>query len=158
MASVASDVKLSAQFSRSVMYYSLQPHGLQHTRLTCPSPTPGACSNLSSLSQWCHPTILSSVFPFSCLQSFSKSESFPMSQFFTSGGQSIGVSASTSVLPTDIQDWFALELSGWISLQFKGLSRVLSSTTIQKHQFFNIQLYGPTFTYIHNYWQNHHFD
>ena len=124
------------------------PHGLQHTRLPCPSPTPGACSNLSSLSQWCHPTILSSVFPFSWLQSFSKSESSNESLLHT-GGQSIGVSASASVLPMNIQDWFPLKLTGWISMKSKVLSRVFSSTTIQKHQFFYTQLYCPTLTYIH---------
>ena len=116
---------------------SLWPHGLQHTSPPCPSPTPGAYSNSCPLSQWCHPTISSSVVPFSShLQSFPTSGSFEMSQFFASGGQSIGVSASTSVLPMNIQDWFPLGWTGWISLQPKGLSRVFSNTTVQKHQFF----------------------
>ena len=127
--------------SHSVMSNSLWPHGLQHTRLPCPSPTLGACSNSCPLSRWCHPTISSSVIPFSsCLQSFPASESFPVSQFFASGGQSIGVSASASVLPMNIQDWFPLGWTGWISLQSKGLSRVFSNTTVQKHQFFGAQL------------------
>ena len=112
----------SVQFSHSVVSDSLWPHGLQHTRLPCPSPTPGAYSNSCSLSQWYHPTISSSVISFSsCLQSFPASGSFPLSQFFTSGGQSIGVSASASVLPMNIQDWFPLGLTGWISLQFRQL-------------------------------------
>ena len=131
----------SVQFSWSVMSDSLRPHGLQHTRLPCPSPTPGACSNSCPSRWWWHPTILSSVDPLSsCLQSFPESGSFPMSQFFASGGQIIGVSASASVLPMNIQDWFPLGLTGWISLQSKGLSRVFSNTTVQKHQFFSAQL------------------
>ena len=110
---------------------SLWPHGLQRARLPCPSPTPGACPNSCPLSQWCHPTISSSIIAFSpCLQSFPASGSFPMSQFFTLSGQSIGVSAATSVLPMNILDRFPLGWTGWISLQFKGLARVLSSTTI----------------------------
>ena len=129
------------QFSCSVMSDSLQPHGLQHARLPCPSPTPRACSNSCPSSRWCHLTTLSSVVPFSsCLQSFPASGSFPRSQFFTSGGQSIAVSVSASVLPMNIQDWFPLGLTGWISLQSKGLSRVFSNTTVQKHQFFGTQL------------------
>ena len=129
------------QFSCSVMSDSLRPHGMQHTRLPCPSPTPAACSNSCPLSQWCHPTISSSVIPFSsCLKSFPASGSFPMSQFFASGGQSTGASVSASVLPMSIQDWFPLGLTGWISLQSKGLSRVFSNTTVQKHQFFSAQL------------------
>ena len=117
---------------------SLQPHELQHARPPYPSPTLRACSNSCPLSWRCHLTISSSAVPFpSCLQSFPASESFPVSQFFTSGGQSIGVSASASVLPMDIQDWFPLGWTCWISLQSKGLSRVLSNTTVQKHQFFN---------------------
>ena len=121
------------------MSNSLQPHGLQHARPPCSSPAPGVYSNLYPLSQWCHQTISTSVFPFSsCLQSFPASGSFPMSQFFTSGGQSIGVSASTSVLPMNIQDWCPLGWTGWISLQAKGLSRIFSSTTVQKHQFFGV--------------------
>ena len=122
---------LSVQFSRSVVSNFFWPHGLQHTRPPCPSPTPRAYLNSCSLSRWCHPTISSSVIPFSsCLQSFPESGSFPMSQFFTSGGQSIGVSASTSVLPMNIQDWSSLGWTGWISLQSKGLSRIFSNTTV----------------------------
>ena len=129
------------QFSRSVMSTSLQPHGLQHARLPCPSSTPQAYSDSRPFSQWCHPTISSSVIPFSsCLQSFPVSGAFPVSQLFASGGQSIGVSASASVLPMNIQDWFPLGWTGLISLQSKGLSRVFSNTTIQKHQFFGAQL------------------
>ena len=117
----------------------LQPHGLQHTRLPYPSPAPGTCSNSSPSSQWCHPTISSSVVPFSsCLQSFPASGSCPVSQFFTSGGQNIG--ASASVLTMNIQDWFPLGLTSLISLQSKGLSRVFSNTTVQKHQFFSITI------------------
>ena len=115
----------SIQFSRSVVSDSLQPHGLQHARPPCPSPTPKVYSDSCPLSRWCHPTISSSVVPFSsCLQSFPASGSFQMNQFFASGGQSIGVSASASVLPMNIQDWFPLGWTGWISLQSKGLSRV----------------------------------
>ena len=118
------------QFSHSVVSDSLWPHGLQHARFPCPSPTSGAYSNSCPLTQWCHPTISFSVIPFSsCLWSFPASRSFQMSQFFTSGGQSIGVSASASVLPMNIQDWSPLEWTGWISLLSKGLSRVFSSTT-----------------------------
>ena len=131
----------SVQFSCSVMSDSLRPHGLQLARLPCPSPTPGVYSHSCPLSQWCHPTIPSSVVPFSsCLQSFPASGSFPMSQFFESGGQSIGTSASALVLPINIQDWFPLGLTGLISLQSKGLSRVFSNTTVQKHQFFGTRL------------------
>ena len=130
----------SVQFSHSAMSSSLWPHGLQHSRFPCPSPAPGACSNSCPLSQWCHPTISSSVIPFSsCLQSFPPSGSFQMSQFFTSGGHSIGVSAPTSVLPMSMQDWFPLGLSGLISLQSKGCSRVFFNTIVQKHQFFGAQ-------------------
>ena len=128
------------QFSCSVVSDSLRPHGLQNARLHCPSPTPRACSNSCPLSQWCHLTISSSVVPFSCLQSFPASRTLPMSQFFTSGCQSIGVSASASVLPINIQDWFPLGLSGLISLQSKGLSRIFSNTAVQKHQFFSSPL------------------
>ena len=118
----------------------LWSHGPQHARLPCPSLTPGVCSNSRLLSRWFHPTISSSVVPFSsCLQSFPASGSFPMSQFFASGGQNTGVSASASVLPMNIQDWFTLGWTGWISLQSKGLSRVFSNTTVQKHQFFSAQ-------------------
>ena len=114
------------------MPYSLQPHGLQHTRLPCPSLSPGACSNSCPLSQWCHPTISSSVVPFSsCLQSSPTSGSFPMSQFFPSGGQSIGASASASVLPMNTQGWFHLGWTGWISLQSKGLSLYLNFFRVQ---------------------------
>ena len=130
----------SVQFSHSVVSDFLRPHGLEHTRLSCPSPAPGACLNSCPSSQWCHPTISSSVIPFSsCLQSFPTSGSFPMGQLFASGGQSIGISALATVLPTNIQDWFPLELTGWISLQSKGLSGVFSSTTVEKHQTFSVQ-------------------
>ena len=126
----------SVHFSCSDVSESLRPHGLQHARPPCPSPTPGAYSNSCPWSRWGHPAISSSVVPSSsCLQSFPASGSFPMSQLFASGGQSIGVSASTSVLPMNIQDWFPLGLTGWISLLSKGLSRVFSSTAVQKHQF-----------------------
>ena len=128
----------SVQFNRSVVSDSLRPHGLQHARPPCISPTLGVYPNSSPLSQWCHQNILSSVIPFSsCLQSFPASGSFQMSQFFTSSGQSIGVSASASVLPMNIHDWFPLGWTGRISLQSKGLSRVFSNTTVQKHQFFS---------------------
>ena len=128
------------QFSCSVMSDSLWSHGLQHARLSCPSPTPGACSNIVR-HHWCHPTISTSVVLFSSrLQSFPASGSFPMSQFFASGGQIIGVSASASVLQMNIQDWFPLSLTCLISLQSKGLSRVFSNTTVQKHQFVGAQL------------------
>ena len=121
----------SVQFIHWVVSDSLWPHGLQHARLSGPSPTPRACSNSCPSSWWCHPTISSSVIPFSfCHQSFPASGSFQMSQLFTSGGHSIGVSASASVLPVNIQDWFPLGLTGLISVQFKGLSRVLSNTTV----------------------------
>ena len=120
----------SVQFSRSVVSNSLWPPGLQHARPPCPSPTPGTYSNSCPLNRWCHPTISSSVITFSsCLQSFLASESFQISQFFTSGGQSVGVSASGSVLPMNTQDWFPLGWTGWISLQSKGLSRVLGAST-----------------------------
>ena len=121
-------------FSRSVMSDSLRPHGLQHARFYCPSSTPRVYSNSCPLSQWCRPTISSSMVPFSShLQSFPASGSFYMSQFFASGGQSIGISASASVLPMNIQDWSPLGWTGCISLQSKGLSRVFSNTTVQKH-------------------------
>ena len=123
------------------MSSSLRPHELQHARPPCPSPTPGVHSNSCSLSRWCYPAISSSVVPLSsCLQSFPASGSFQMSQFFASGGQSIGVLALASVLPMNIQDWFPLGWTGWISLQSKGLSRVFSNTTVQNHQFFEAQL------------------
>ena len=132
----------SVLFSHSVVSNSLRPHESgRHTRPPCPSPTPGLYSISCPLSWWCHLTTWSSVVPFSShIQSFPASGSFQMSQFFTSGGQSIGVSASPSVLPIDIQDWFPLRWTGWISLQSKGLSRVFSNTTLQRHQFFSAQL------------------
>ena len=131
----------SVQFTHSVLSDSLRPHGLQHTRPPCPSTTPRVYPNSCPLSWWCHPTILSSVVLFSsCSQSFPASGSFQMSQLFASGGHRTGVSASTSVLPMNIQDWSPLGWSGWISLQSKGLSRVFSNTTVQKHQFFCAQL------------------
>ena len=129
------------QFSSIQSLSRVRLFGLQHSRLPCPSSTSGVNSNSCPLSQWCHPTISSSVVPFSsCLQSFPASGSFQMSQFFTSGGQKIRTSASVSVLPMNIQEWFPLGLTGWISLQSKGLSRVFSNTTVQKHQFFSAQL------------------
>ena len=125
-------------FSHSVVSDSLRPYESQHARPPCPSPTTGVHPNSSASSQWCHPAISSSVVAFSsCPQSFLASESFPMSQFFAWGGQRIGVSASTSVLPMNTQDWFPLGWTGWISLQSKGLSRVFSNTAVQKHQFFS---------------------
>ena len=142
----------TVQLSCSVVSSSLWTHGLQHSCLPCPSPTPGACSNSCPSSRWCHPTISSSVIPFSfCLQSFPASGCFPMSPFFISGSQSIGVSASTSVLPMNIQDWFPLGWIDWISLQSKGLSRVFSNTTVQKHQFFSTQLSSQSNFHIHTW-------
>ena len=135
-------------FSRSVMSNSLRPYGLQHTRLPYPSPSPRACSNSCPSSQRCHPIISSSVVPFSsCRQSFLASGSFPMSWLFPSGGESIGASVSASVLPVSIQDWFPLGLTGLISLQSKGFSRVFFNTTVQKHWFFGAQ---PSL------WSNYH--
>ena len=126
------------QFSRSVVSNSFRPHGLQLGRPPCPSPTPGVYSNSCPLSRWCHPTIPSSVVPFSSWpQSFPASGSFPVSQLFASGGQSTGVSASASALPMNTQDWFPLGWTSWISLESKGLSRVFSNTTAQKYQFFS---------------------
>ena len=143
--------RLSVQFSRSVVSESLQPHGLQHNRLPCPSPTPGVYSDSYPLSWWCHPTISTSLVPFSsCLKSFPASGSFQMSQYFASGGQSIGVSASASVLPVNTQDWSS-EWTGWIPLQSKGLSRVFSNTTVQKHQFFGAQLSSQSNSHIHTW-------
>ena len=128
-------------FSHSFMSDSLRPRGPQLTRLCCPSPTPRAYSNSCPLSQWCHPTISSSVVPFSSrLQSFPASGSFEMNQFVEPGGQSIEVSASAAVLPVSTQNWFSLGWTGWISLQSKGLSRIFSNTTVQKHKFFCAQL------------------
>ena len=132
----------AVQFLHSVMSNSLWPHGLQYARLHCPSPTPEACSNSCPSSGWCHPTVSSSSIPFSsCLQSFPTSGDFPVSQSFASGGQSIGVLASASVLPMNIRDWFPLGLMGFISLQSKELSRVFSNTTVQKYLFSGPQLY-----------------
>ena len=131
------------QFSCSVVSDSLQPHGLKHARPPCPPPTPGVYSNSCPLSQWCHTTISSSVVPFfSCTQSFPASGSFQMSQLFAWGGQSIGVSGSAWIfqLPMNIQDWFPLGWTGWISLQSKGLTRVFSNSTVQKHQFLSAHL------------------
>ena len=132
---------VSVQFSRSVVSDSLQPHEPQHTRPPCPSPPAGVYPNSCPLSQWCHPTISSSVIPFSsCPQSFPASGSFQMNQLFASGSQSTGVSAWTSVLPMHTQDWSPLGWTGWVVLQSKGLSRMFSNTTVQKHQFFGTQL------------------
>ena len=142
----------SVQFSRSVMSDSLRPHGLQHARPPCPSPTPGVYPNSCPVHQWCHPTISSSVVLFSsCPRSFLASGSFQMSQLFTSSGQSIGVSALVSVLPTNTQDWSPLGWTSWISLQSKGLSRVFYNTTIQKHQFFAAPLSSQSNSHIHTW-------
>ena len=131
---------------------SLRPHGLQHAKLPCPSPTAGSYSNSCPYSGWCHPTILSSVVPFSSyLQSFPASGSFPMSPFFAPGGQRIGISALASVLPMNIQDWFPLGWTGWISLQSKGLSRGFSNTTLQKHQLFGTQPSSQSNSHIHTW-------
>ena len=148
------------QFNRSVVSDSLGPHELQHTRLPCPSPTPGVHTDSRPSSQWCHPAISSLVIPFSsCPQSLPASESSPMSQLFTSGGQSTGVSALAPFLPKKSQGWSPSEWTGWISLQFKGLSGVFSNTTVQKHQFFCAQPSSqPTLTSIHDYWKNHSLD
>ena len=138
------------QFSRSVVSDSLQPHELQHTRAPCPLPTTRVHPNPCPLSRWCYPTISSSVVPFSSWpQFFLASESFQMSQLSTSDGQSIGVSASTSVPPMNTQDWSSLGQTGWISLQSKGLSRVFSNTTVQKHQFFGTQPSSQSNSHIH---------
>ena len=151
----------SVQFSYSVMSEFLRPHELQHTRLPCPSPTSGAYSNSCPSNWWCHPTISSFVVPLpSCLQSFTASGSFPMNQFFASGGPSIGVSAAASVLPMNIQDWSPLGWTGWISLESKRPSRVSSNTTVQKHQFFSAQLSSQSNSHIqiHDHWKNHSLD
>ena len=143
----------SVQFSRSVVSDSLQPHELQHSRPPCRSPTPGIHWNSRPSSRWCHPAISSSVVPFSsCPQSLPATESFPMSQLFTWGGQSTGASALASFLPKNwsSQDW-SLEWTGWISLQSKGLSRVFSNTTVQKHQFFSAQLSSQSNSHIHTW-------
>ena len=148
-----------SQFSHSVVCDNLRPQGLQHARLPCPSPTSRVCLNSCPLSQWCHPTISSSVTPFSsCLQSFPASGSFSMSQFFTSGGKSIGVSISASVLPMNIQGWFPLGLTGLISLLSQGLSRVFFSTTVWKHPFLSAQPSLWSNSHIHTYWKSHCFD
>ena len=152
-------ISISVQFSRSVVSDSLRPYRLQHASPPCPSPTPRALSNSCPSSWWCHPTISSSVVPFSCLQSFPESGSFQMSQFFASGGQSIGVSASALVLPMSIQDWFPFRINWLISLQSKGLSRVFSSTTFKSINSSSLSfLYGPTLISVHDYWKNHSFD
>ena len=141
-----------SQFSCSVVSDSLRPHGLQHARLPCPSPTPGVHSNSCLLSRWCHPAISSSAVPFSsCPQSFPASGSIPMSQLFIWGDQSFGVSALASVLPKNTRDWFPLEGTGWIALQSKGLSRVFSNTTVQKHQFFGAQPSSQSNSHIHTW-------
>ena len=149
---------VSIQFCHSVMSDSLKPHGLQHNRLPCPSPTPRTCSHSCPLGQWCHPTVSSSVIPFSCLQSFPTSGSFPVSQVFTSGGQNIRASASTSALPMNIQDWFPLWLTGWISLQSKGLSESSSTQFKTINSLVLSFLYSPTLTSIHDHRKNHTFD
>ena len=144
-------------FSHSVISDSLHPYGLQHTRLPCPSPPSGICSNSCPLNWWCHSTISSSVTSFSYPQSFPAPESFPMNWLFASGDQSIG--ASASVCPVSIQGWFPIGWTGLISLLSKGFSKVFSSTTIWKHQFFSAQSsLCPTLTSVHNYWKNHSFD
>ena len=140
------------KFSHSVMSNSLWLHESQYIRPPCPSLTPGVYSNSCPLSRWCHPAISSSVVPFSsCPQSLPASGSFPMSQFFSWGGQSIGVSASASVLPMNNEDWSPLGCTGWISLQSQGLSRVFSSTAVQKHQFFGAQLTSQSNSHIHTW-------
>ena len=142
----------SVQFSCSVVSDSLRPHEPQHTRPPCPSPTPRVYSNSHPSSWWCHPAIASSVIPFSsCPQSLPASGSFPMSQLIAWGSQSIGVSASASVLPMNTQDWSPLGWTGWISLQSKGVSRVFSNTTVQKHQFFSTQLSSQSNSHTHTW-------
>ena len=142
----------SVQFSCSLVSDSLRPHESQHTRPPCPSPNSGVYPNSCPLSWWCHPAISFSVVPFSfCPQSLPASGSFPMSQLFAWGGQSIGVSVSASVLPMNIQDWSPLGWTGWISLQSKGLSRVFSNTTAQKHQFFGAQPSSQSNSHIHTW-------
>ena len=142
----------SVQFSHSAMSDFLWPHGLQHARIPCPSPSPRDCSNSCPLSQWCHPTISSSVIPFSSwIQSFPASEYFPMSQFFTEDGQSIGASPSASVFPMNLPDWFPSGLICLISLLSKGLSRVFTNTTAQKHQFFSSQPSLWSSSHIHTW-------
>ena len=142
----------SVQFSRSVVFNSLRPHESQHARPPCPSPTPRIHPNSCASSWWCHPAISSCVIPFSsCPQSLPESGSFPMSQLFAWGGQSIGVSASASVLPMNTQDWSPLGGTGWISLQSKRLTSVFSNTTVQNHQFFGPQLSSQSSSHIHTW-------
>ena len=149
-----------SQFSRLVVSNSLRPHESQHTRPLCPSPIPGVYSSSCPLSRWCHPATSFSVVLFSsCRRSLPASGYFPMSQLFAWGGQSIGISASASVLPMNTQDWSPSGWTGWISLHSKGLSRVFSNTTVQKHQFFSAQLSSQsTLTSIHDHWKNHSLD
>ena len=147
-----SAASISVHFSRSVVSDFLRPHESQHFRPPCPSPTPGVYPNSCPLSRWCHPSISSSVVPFSsCPQSLPTSGSFPMSQLFTWGGQSTGVSALASFLPKNSQGWSPSEWTGWISLQSKGLSRVFSNTTVQKHQFFSAQPFLQSSSHIHTW-------
>ena len=151
---------ISVQFRSSVEYNSLRSHELQHARPPCPSPTPGVDPNSRPSSQWCHPAISSSVVPFcSCPQSLPASESFPMSQLFAWGGQSIGVSALASFLPKNTQDWSPSEWTAWISLQSKGLSRVFSNTTVQSINSSALSFpHSTTLTSIHDHWENHSLD
>ena len=150
----------SVQFICSVVSDSLRPRESQHARPPCPLPTPGAHSDSRPSSQWCHPAISSSVVPFSsCPQSLPASKSFPMTQLFAWGGQSTGVSALASFLPKKSQGWSPSEWTGWISLQSKGVSRVFSNTTVQKHQFFDAQpCHSPALTSIHDHRKNHSLD
>ena len=142
----------SVQFSRSVVSDFLRPHESQHARPPCPSPTPGVHSDSRPSSQWCHPAISSSIVPFSsCPQSLPPSQSFPMSQLFTWGGQSTGVSALVSFLPKNTQGWSPSEWTGWIFLQSKGLSRAFSNTIVQKHQFFSTQPSSQSNSHIHTW-------
>ena len=149
----------SVQFSSSVVSDSLRPHGLQHARLPCPSPTPRTYSNSCASSQWCHLTISSLASPFPSIFNFSQHQSFPVSQFFKSDGQSIGVSASASVLPMYFHDWFPLGCTGWISMLSKRLSRVFSTPQFKSINSSALSfLYGLTLTSIHDYWKNHSFN
>ena len=152
--------QVSVQFIHSVTSECVWLHGLQHARLPCLWPTPTACANPRPLSRWCHPTISPSIVPFSShLQSFPASGSSPMTQLFISAGQSIESSATASVLPMSTHDWFSLGLTGWISLQSKGLSRVFSNTTVQSINLVALSfLYSPTLTSIHYSWKNYSFD
>ena len=151
--------RVPVQFSLSVVSNSLQPRGLQHARLPCPPSTPGACSNSCPSRLWYHPTILSPVIPFSpCLQSFPSLGFFPLSQFFPSGGQSIRASASASVLPMNIQVWFPLGLTGWISLQLRNTQEYFPTLQFKSNNSLVISfLYSPTLTSICDYWKNHSF-